>query len=77
MPFYEYCCDECGEKFVVRATFKEKDAGLRPRCPLCDCPDTKVVLRNWQQTVLRQRDRTLQGPGGGGCCGPGGGECCG
>ena len=31
MPFYDFKCDECGERFVVRATFKEKQAGLQPQ----------------------------------------------
>jgi len=35
MPYYEYRCEKCGEAFEVRATFKEKEAGLDPECPKC------------------------------------------
>ena len=33
MPLYDYQCKGCQAVFEVRATFKEKEAGLQPECP--------------------------------------------
>ena len=33
MPRYDYQCEECGEIYEVRATIKEKEAGLVLTCP--------------------------------------------
>ena len=41
MPLYDYQCRACGEVFEVRATFKEKEQGLHPRCPACQSPETE------------------------------------
>ena len=35
MPVYDYQCQVCGNTFEVFATFKQKEAGLQPECPLC------------------------------------------
>ena len=44
MPMYDFRCKKCGYLITVRASFKEKDAGLEPECPLCHSLDTQQVL---------------------------------
>lgn len=44
MPMYDFRCKECGHAFTVRASFKEKDAGLQPECPVCHAAETQQVL---------------------------------
>lgn len=44
MPLYDFRCKECGHPFTVRASFKEKDAGLLPECPVCHALETQPVL---------------------------------
>jgi putative FmdB family regulatory protein len=44
MPIYDFRCKECGHAFTVRASFKEKDAGLQPECPVCHAAETQQVL---------------------------------
>jgi putative FmdB family regulatory protein len=75
MPFYDYRCEECGETFVVRATIKERQDGLRPRCPLCGSAETRSMIASGQM-ILRRRDGTPRQPGNGGCCSPGSGRGC-
>ncbi len=44
MPYYAYHCEQCGETFEVRATFKEKEAGLEPECPKCHAHEARQLL---------------------------------
>ncbi len=44
MPMYDFRCKQCGHTFTVRASFKEKDAGLQPECPVCLAVETQQVL---------------------------------
>lgn len=44
MPFYDFRCRQCDHSFTVRASFKEKDAGLQPECPVCHAVETQQVL---------------------------------
>jgi putative FmdB family regulatory protein len=44
MPLYDYQCEHCHTRFEVRATFQEKDHGLKPICPECQCIDTRQLL---------------------------------
>lgn len=44
MPVYEYRCEECEERFEIRASFAEKQAGLEPTCPACDGRSVKQVI---------------------------------
>ncbi len=44
MPLYDYQCQNCLSFFEVRASFKEKEAGLKPECPQCHSPETRQVL---------------------------------
>ena len=44
MPLYTFQCEHCETHFDVRATFKEKDAGLFPVCPTCESSATRQLL---------------------------------
>jgi putative FmdB family regulatory protein len=44
MPFYEFECKDCSEVFEVRATIKEKEAGLELVCPKCDSHEVRQML---------------------------------
>ena len=73
MPLYDFQCQDCQTIFEVRATFKEKEEGIKPQCPQCQSKQTRQVLTSG--LLLRVvGDDTSQG----GCaCGSGGGGCCG
>ena len=71
MPTYDYQCKDCGEAFEVRATIKEKEAGLTLACPKCGGHETRQLL-----TVAlmlhggKEISRSVCGPNAGpGCCG--------
>lgn len=74
MPLYDYQCKKCQAVFEVRATFKEKEAGLKPECPECHSKKTQQVLTTG--LLLRV---VGNGAHAGGCsCDSGGGSgCCG
>ena len=44
MPIYNFQCQHCAEVFEVKATFKEKEAGLEPECPLCHSKETHQLI---------------------------------
>ncbi len=44
MPLYDYQCKHCKTVFEVRASFKEKEAGLKPECPHCQSKETRQIL---------------------------------
>lgn len=44
MPIYEFQCADCGARFEVRASFSEKDKGLKPKCPQCGSENTGQVF---------------------------------
>ncbi len=44
MPLYDFRCKQCGHPFTVRASFQQKDAGLRPECPVCHATETQQLL---------------------------------
>jgi len=44
MPLYDYQCKDCGEVFEVRATIKEKEAGLVLVCPKCRSAEARQML---------------------------------
>lgn len=74
MPLYDYQCNHCKSLFEVRATYKEKEAGLQPACPKCNSKETRQVLAS---TFLMRHggdgasvDLPRCGPNAGsGCCG--------
>ena len=74
MPLYDYQCKQCQTVFGVRATFKEKEAGLEPECPQCRSKKTHQLLTTG--LFLRKSDDGVDltwrgcGPNAGpGCCG--------
>ncbi len=71
MPLYDFRCTVCDEVFEVRASIKEKETGLRPKCPKCHNPETKQVVT--AGLVIRGRDgASLAFP----ACGPDAGPAC-
>lgn len=44
MPLYDYQCEECGKVFEVRATIRQKEAGLTPECPNCHSEETEALI---------------------------------
>ncbi len=72
MPFYAFQCEECGETFEVRASIKEKEAGLKPECPKCHNKKIRQVIT--AGLVIRGSDGgSLSLPACGPDAGPG---CC-
>jgi putative FmdB family regulatory protein len=74
MPFYDFQCEQCEINFEVRATIKEKQAGLQPECPICHGYRVKQVVT--AGLVLHGGDGgsvSSAGP----ACGCGSGGCCG
>lgn len=41
MPLYDYQCQGCQNVFEVRATFKDKEEGLKP-----DCHELRLIESN-------------------------------
>lgn len=74
MPIYDYQCDRCETTFEVRASFKEKEAGLKPVCPNCQNAETHQLL-----TVgMLVHGGGTDGASISSCCGPNAGQgCCG
>lgn len=75
MPLYDYQCDKCQTPFEVRASFQEKERGLKPACPNCQSSETHQIL-----TVgLFIRKASSDGASNSStCCGPNSGAgCCG
>lgn len=73
MPFYAFRCEQCDEAFEVRASIKEKEAGLTPECPKCHSQKARQVIS--AGLVIRGGDGTgLSFPACGPNAGPG---CCG
>jgi putative FmdB family regulatory protein len=74
MPFYAFECEQCDEIFDVRATIKEREAGLQPECP--NCHDVHVKSLITAGLVVHGSDGgslSAAGP----ACGCGSGGCCG
>ena len=72
MPVYDFQCNRCQTVFEVRASIKEKEAGLEPECPHCDSPDVHQVLT--AGLLLRGSGAAISSP----ACGPNAGlGCCG
>ncbi|MFO7623784.1 MAG: zinc ribbon domain-containing protein [Anaerolineales bacterium] len=71
MPFYDFQCDQCQQTFEVRATFREKEAGLHPLCPHCHSEDVHQVVS--AGFVMRGSGGPLTPPSCGPNFGPG---CC-
>lgn len=74
MPIYVYECPRCQDSFEVRASIREKAAGLDPACPRCSAKGARQILTG---AFVIGSARGI-GPARRPACGPGGpGECCG
>ena len=72
MPTYEYFCQDCENKFEVKASLSEKEKGLKVKCPACESTRTMQILGNFFSFSKGKNS------GGGGCCGPNTSSgCCG
>ncbi len=75
MPLYDYQCDLCLAIFEVRATFREKEIGLKPVCPKCQSIETHQVLTHGLFALKRSveglsiKSSNCDPNGGSGCCG--------
>lgn len=69
MPLYDYECQECHAVFEVRATFKEKEQGLKPKCAKCQSKKTRQVLLTSGLFMVHGNDECS------GACGPNCGCC--
>ena len=75
MPLYDYQCQDCEKVFEVRATFKEKEEGLKPECPQCQSKQTRQLLTSGLFVMHVLSANTPQGgcacgtSSGSGCCG--------
>ena len=72
MPVYDFQCRQCKAIFEVRATFKEKEAGLEPVCPRCQSKKSRQLLSS-PLFVLPTHEASS--PSSGGCAGCGSGDC--
>ncbi len=74
MPNYDYQCDRCDTTFEVRASFKEKETGLKPVCPSCQSTETHQLLSVGMFVHAGATDGVTSSS----CCGPSAGPgCCG
>lgn len=73
MPFYSFRCEECGTEFEVRATFKERETGLKPECPSCHSLKVQQLIPSGLAVLGSSGSRFVApdcGPGAkSGCCG--------
>ncbi len=74
MPLYDFHCEQCQTRFEVRASIKEKQAGLQPECPTCHSHSVKQVIT--AGLVLHGSDGGSL-PSYGPTCGCGNSGCCG
>ncbi len=44
MPYYEFECTQCGEKFSEKQSFEEHDRGKRVKCPKCKSQKVKLAI---------------------------------
>lgn len=47
MPIYEYFCQDCEDKFEIKASISEKENGLKVKCPACGSSKTIQILGNF------------------------------
>jgi putative FmdB family regulatory protein len=68
MPFYEFECTQCQEKFEVFATIAQKEKGLAPRCPHCGSDQVQRILNTLVLISRGNKDKPVSSAGGS-CCG--------
>lgn len=65
MPTYEFICEDCGQRFEVFATFRQKEQGLRPLCPECGSQRVKQAISS---PTFIARSGSVMPFSSGGCC---------
>ncbi len=69
MPLYDFRCEACGKVFEIRATIKQKEAGIEPECPECHAHEARQVIT---AGLMLHGAGGTSGPtsccGGPGCC---------
>lgn len=53
MPFYEYVCRKCGQKFSEVLTIKEHDT-KKIRCPKCQTKEVEKVIEPFFAKTARK-----------------------
>lgn len=67
MPTYSYKCNDCGNKFEIAASIKEKEeGGSKFYCPKCASKNTKHVFS--LKSFFSNDKSGGSGGGGRGCC---------
>ena len=73
MPIYAFQCEDCQEIFDLRASIREKEAGLHPECPACHSGHSRQVITAGlvlRGSVAADLPAPRCGPNAGvGCCG--------
>lgn len=72
MPTYEYVCRKCGAQTDVFATIAEKEAGLKPLCPMCGSDKMSQLYSSLNIMGFTRNAGGTSGCGprsGSGCCG--------
>ena len=72
MPIYVYQCTQCKTKFEIRASFHEKELGLKPICPNCQANETHQVFTAGMFMHAGGSSSDMS-PG---CCSPNANESC-
>jgi len=72
MPLYDFQCGECKALFEVQATFAQKEAGLKPRCPNCESRKTRQLMSSTMVLLPVHGSPSAASDRCGGC---GGGDC--
>lgn len=44
MPIYSFQCKQCDDVFELRATIREKEAGLTAECPNCHSLEVRQLI---------------------------------
>ena len=76
MPLYDYQCEVCGKVFEVRATIRQKEAGLTPECPNCHSEETEALITAGLVILNKAAGGADTAPSSG-CCAAPGSSCCG
>jgi len=70
VPTYEFICEECGQRFEVFATFRQKEQGLQPFCPECGSQRVRQTIGSLMFITRSGSPMPFSGNGGGCCGGP-------
>ena len=72
MPTYEFFCQDCENKFEIKASVSEKEKGLKINCPRCNSDKTIQILGHFFTFSKNSSSNFGDGCGSNptpGCCG--------